>query len=58
MVDLNPVDICILNLRAKVLLHLTSLYIRHKGTGSVHATDILLERCCQKPDTVIGQLFM
>jgi hypothetical protein len=40
---LDPVETCILNLRRNALLHSTARYIINERTGSVDATDILLE---------------
>jgi hypothetical protein len=41
---LNPVETCILNLRRKTVLNLTTLDIGYKRTGCVQATDVLLQR--------------
>jgi hypothetical protein len=41
---LNPVETCILNLRRKTAFNSTALDVAYKHTGSVHATDVLLQR--------------
>jgi hypothetical protein len=41
---LNPVKTCILNFRRKNTLNSTALAIAYKHTGSVQATDVLLQR--------------
>jgi hypothetical protein len=41
---LDLVETCVLNLRRKKLLHLTTVNISHKDSGGAHAIDVLLER--------------
>jgi hypothetical protein len=55
---LNPVEICILNLWRKALLHLTALYISRKNPRGAQATDVLLERVGHELYTAIGYCLM
>src|SRR6266536_237614 len=55
---LYPVEACVLNLRRKTLLYLTTPYVNHKYPRNINAADVLLERGGHKPDTAISQLFL
>jgi hypothetical protein len=55
---LYPIEACVLNLRRKTLLYPITPYVSYKHPRNVNATDVLLERGGQKPDTAISQLLM
>jgi len=55
---LDPVETSILNFWMKVLLDLTSLYLRSKPPRRIYAKDILLKRGRHKPQTTLGQDLM
>jgi hypothetical protein len=45
---LHPVQTCVLNFGGETLLYSTALYISNEPSGSVHATDALLEKSRHK----------